>query len=201
MTAARRDGAVPRGWVTPSAVDAGIVALLIAAGLLEQFGGPHLPGESTSHVVAHVAVVVGSITPLLLRRRFPMTTLIVMALVIGIAGSIGPFLSLNPSAASAFALVFATFNATATGASWQGIGALALCWVAASCVLRPWITPVAAWLPTYLPPVVAFVAGRAQSRRSVLGKELERRVDEEETHHERLKQLELQEARASLAAE
>jgi len=146
-------------------------------------------------------VIVGALLPLLLRRRFPLTTLVIIAAVIGISGSVGAILSFDPSPAGFFGLLFATFNATAEGGRNKGWAALALAGLATTLELRPWITPVAAWLPNYLPLVVAFVAGKLQQQRRELTRILEERIIDWQAHGARLRELSLQDARAGLARE
>jgi signal transduction histidine kinase len=185
----------------PAAIDAAIAGVLIGAGLLQQFGAPHpehgAPGAPNQLV--HAAVIVAAILPLLLRRRYPVLTVVLMSAVIGIAGSIGPFLAYDPSPASAFGLMFATFNAAALGGRVRGWFALTLAVVAVTLILRPWVTPVAAWLPSYPYYFVAFLAGRAQRQRRSLTRALEDLIVDEEAQRERLRQICVQDARAGLA--
>jgi signal transduction histidine kinase len=183
----------------PLAVDAAIVVVLSAAGLAQQFGGPHPEHQGAGHQAVHAAVIVGAVLPLLFRRRFPFTTVLLLAAVVGVAGSIGPFLSLDPSPASAFALWFAVFNATAERGTAVGLASVGIAWIAATLTLRPWAIPVAAWLPNYPYALIAFVAGRAEHERRELSELLERRLDDLQRHREQLQQLAIQRARTDLA--
>ena len=186
----------------PLAVDAAIVTVLAIAGLMQHFGAPrpeHQLGDG--HELIHAALIIGALLPLLLRRRFPFITIAAMATMIGVAGSLGPFLSFDPTAATAFGLLFATFNATAAGGRATGWAALLLAFAATTLVLRPWMTPVAVWLPAYPPAVVAFVAGRLQRQRWELTHALENRIVDWDAHRARSSQLALQDARTSLARE
>jgi hypothetical protein len=153
--------------VPPLATDAAIVAMLIVLGLLQQ-NIPVRGSDTFAHQVAHGAVIGGAILPLLARRRFPILTLAVMAMILGVAGSIGPPLYLNPSLGAYVALLVGTFGAAAAARPRVAWVALALPLASATLVLRPWVLPVAAWLPQYPPIIVAFVAGRAERERREL---------------------------------
>jgi len=183
----------------PLAVDSLIVAVLIGAGLLQQFGQANQPPHSNAHQLAHAAVIVGAVLPLLLRRRFPFLTVVIITAVIGVTGSIGPLLSLDPSPSSAFGLLFATFNAAAARGRFLGWAALVLSWVAVTLLLRPWVTPVGAWLPNYPGFVVAVMAGLIQSQRIELSRVLETRLVDVQAQRARRHRLALQRARNDLA--
>jgi signal transduction histidine kinase len=185
----------------PIVGDAAIVAVLIAAGLLQQLAVPHPEHEDPvdPRALVHAAVIVAAILPLLMHRRFPLLTVVVMSAVIGVAGSIGPFLAYDPSPASFFGLMFAVFNAAALGGRVHGWAALLLACVAATLVLRPWFSPPGAWIPGYPYFIVAYVAGRVQRERLALARLLGERVVDEEVNRERLQQLSLAEVRAGLA--
>jgi signal transduction histidine kinase len=199
LWADRDVSALPK--LPPIAVDATIVAVLVVAGLIQQLGAPHpeheIPGGADPFI--HGAVIVAAILPLLWRRRFPFLTVVIIGAVMGAAGSVGPLLTYDPSPASAFGLMFATFNATSLGGRAIGWCALAAAWVAVTLILRPWVTPIAAWFPNYPYYLVAFLAGRMQRQRRDLARILEIRIVDETAHRERLQQLALQEARGSLA--
>lgn len=187
--------------VPPLARDAVLVGVLIPAGLLQQFGAPNpaheIPGGADP--IAHAAVIVAAILPLLLRRRYPFLTVVIMCAIIGGANATGPLLAYDPSPASAFGLFFAVFNAASTGGRVKGWSALGLAFVTITVLLRPWVTPAAAWLPNYFFPLVAFTAARIQWQRMELTRILRARLFDEEAHRERSRELSLQEVRTSLA--
>lgn len=185
----------------PLARDAVLVGVLIPAGLLQQFGAPH-PGHEDpggANPIVHAAVIVAAILPLMLRRRFPFLTVVIMCVVMGGANATGPLLAYDPSPAGAFGLYFAVLNAASIGGRLKGWAALALALVTVTVMIRPWITPAAAWLPNYFFPLVAFVAGRIQWQRMELTRILQGRLFDEQTHRERLRELSLQEVRTALA--
>ncbi|HZC28855.1 MAG TPA: histidine kinase, partial [Gaiellaceae bacterium] len=76
---------------------------------------------------------------------------------------------------------------------------LPVAFAAFTLVLRPWVLPIAAWLPNYPYPIVAFVAGLAQRRRTELTRLLDARVVDMQAQRHRLHRLAVHQARADLA--
>ena len=185
----------------PIAIDAAIVGALITLGLFNMLGAPEatLPGRSSAHEIAHAAVIIGSIAPLLLRRRFPFLALLAMATVVGVTGMIGPVLSLSPGPANFVALLFATFTAVAAAGRGRAWVCLAVAFAALTLELRPWVLPLMVVLPNYPYPVVAFVAGLAQRRRRELTRLLDARLVDMQAQRERLHRMAVFQARADLA--
>jgi len=174
------------------------VLVLLAAGLVQQFGRDQ-PPVSRQHQVMHAAVIAAAVLPLLLRRRFPFLVVLVMSTVIAVSGSTGPVLSYDPSPASAFGLLFAAYWVTAVRGRTVGLVAVAVCWTAVTLLLRPWDTPAGAWLPNYPYFLVAYAAGVVQGQRDELAAVLSTRLLDEQTHREARQRLALQQARNGLA--
>jgi signal transduction histidine kinase len=196
-----RDGRLTIGVLKrfpPIALDGTIVAVLLGLGLLSQLAVPS--SGSRANQIAHGVVIAASILPLLLRRRFPFATLLLIAGVIGVTGSIGPPLSLTPGSAGSLALLVATFSAVAFSGARLGWLSLGLALAAITLELRPWVlTSPTIWAPNYPFIVAAFVAGTAQRQRSQLTDVLEARLIDEAAQRERSHRLAVQEARAGLA--